>query len=387
MTPEFLDSIDLFLKSRSIHGLFELSKIFYDLSDEKLFQLKTSIQIKLGRRYVHHFSPQDLVKYSFTPGMYRKGVIQFGGLLDFLVNLLHKSSGHRVIFLGEDGFEYLAPTFHILSEGAIPFSTYPISRKHLATRVELIDLGVKFLTSPAEESSSIEDLLRGEGLVEKMTKLNRNSREANNFFKNSIKLYQDMDDAIATAILEVGAHKYSLDSSEFIFGDRLSQSFNLLISNPDHLDVLIGLIADLLSEINFDNTSPLIIVDYAGIGHVQAHVLQLFLNWLGDPQNWLSLSHSQQLALRVSCDFFAHLNVKLHIGVSRGNPLHKIKGAEVFINSQSVDIVETTRFWGFSDADLADGKLSIGVFNSFHISETLAKIAIISEEAYKIKHS
>ena len=387
VTSDFLDSIDRFLISRSIFEVLDLSKIFFNLSDEEIFQLKQFIESKLASRYVHQFKPTDLVRHSFSPGLYRKGVTQSQGLIDFLLDLRDKSSGSRVIFLGEDGYEYLGPAFHILTKGDIKYSSYPISRKDLATKAELIDLGKYLLTWPVKESPSVDDLLQGEDVVEILTKIKRDFLVVNDSSRYKIKLYQDVDSIIQVAIFELGMCESASCNSELIFADSLFQGFKLIISNNDHRNVCIKLISNLLSEINFDNSLPLIIVDYAGIRHVQAHLIQLTIRWLSDPKNWFYLSCSQKLLLRVDSNFFNRLNVFLHIGVSEGNPLYKIKSEEVFVNAPSIDLVETTRFWGPSDASLADGDLLIGIRNSFHISETLAKISIILEESYKIHNS
>ena len=383
ITPRFLDSVDRFLASKSINNVFELSKVFTNISDKEIIRVKSLIECNLASSYVHQFKPACLAKHSFRPRLYRKGVAQPKGLIDFLLDLRNKSAGSRVIFLGEDGYEYLGPAFHVLSKGSIEYYSYSISRKHLATKAELIDLGNNFLSWQSKTSPTVVDLLKGVSAVESMLKIKRDSQGSSDSSECKIKLYRDLDNVMREAIYEFSGRDDTLQSHELTFDDRLYQGFRLLVSNPANRDVCIGLIWNLLRETDFDNRFPLIIVDYIGVTHVQSHLLQLIIRWLADPESWNFLSCSQKLSLTVDFDFFHRLNVCLHIGVLEGNPLSKIKGSEVFVNAPSVDLVETTRFWGYSDAKLADGLLSYEISNSFHISETLAKISIILQECHK----
>lgn len=218
----------------------------------------------------------------------------------------------QAVFLGGDG-QHLKPAYDALSKKigtTAKTSNFEINRNLLANSDEyqmIYNMALNNLRRKNPNFDILPDSKRFSQINNEIGWL-LNSNNPGNLI-NEVSLYYGMNTIIRDA---ASFHRTGRGN----FYDNLNNFFDYAImSNPSTKQRSLELIADLKqSGVNF--REPVVIADYAGKVHAQAHTLKLTVDWLSAKRNWDSLTTAQQRMLGGDYSLFSSPEIKIHVGVA-----------------------------------------------------------------------
>jgi len=281
----------------------------------------------------------------------------------------------RRVFLGSDGREYTKYAYDILNQkcGETPNSVhFEINRKMLATKSELEDILVE-----AEKLVSDHQWVKDHGhtmaapkslLIESAVSKLTSARSGG---LDRIQLYGLMNKAVTSAATRPGE-----------FYANLINEFNSIMTNPSSAKSrarAIELLGKFGNEVLSQN-NQVVLVDYAGITHVQANLLKTGVEWL--KTNWNSLTPQEQAILGRQA-WYRDAGVAMHLGVTSivvaENPLAGKGIPGVWSYPYLGDVVETSKSSFMDAVSLAEkGEVKYVPSDAWHKADTLNRQLIIA---------